>query len=135
MSLNLEPILADKMEPCCSISQNNDLLPLLSLTIVSLFYSPPIFTPHSPQPNPPTHPSISSFSLRDIREYANGSVCVECDGQCERADDDSLTCHGPVSLFLETRVHHIVVVSSLTCLPYKVRENRLLFELFFFMTG
>uniref|UniRef100_A0A671VAR9 Receptor protein-tyrosine kinase n=1 Tax=Sparus aurata TaxID=8175 RepID=A0A671VAR9_SPAAU len=31
----------------------------------------------------------------DIREYANGSVCVECDGQCERADDDSLTCHGP----------------------------------------
>ncbi|TKS67369.1 Receptor tyrosine-protein kinase erbB-4 [Collichthys lucidus] len=31
----------------------------------------------------------------DSREYANGSVCVECDGQCERADDDSLTCHGP----------------------------------------
>ncbi|KAM4608260.1 LOW QUALITY PROTEIN: receptor tyrosine-protein kinase erbB-4 [Polymixia lowei] len=31
----------------------------------------------------------------DVREYANGSVCVECDGQCERADDDSLTCHGP----------------------------------------
>uniref|UniRef100_A0A3B4UMW7 Receptor protein-tyrosine kinase n=1 Tax=Seriola dumerili TaxID=41447 RepID=A0A3B4UMW7_SERDU len=31
----------------------------------------------------------------DIREYANGSVCVECDAQCERADDDSLTCHGP----------------------------------------
>uniref|UniRef100_A0A668A1V3 Receptor protein-tyrosine kinase n=1 Tax=Myripristis murdjan TaxID=586833 RepID=A0A668A1V3_9TELE len=31
----------------------------------------------------------------DIREFANGSVCVECDAQCERADDDSLTCHGP----------------------------------------
>uniref|UniRef100_A0A7N6A3U9 Receptor protein-tyrosine kinase n=1 Tax=Anabas testudineus TaxID=64144 RepID=A0A7N6A3U9_ANATE len=31
----------------------------------------------------------------EIREYANGSVCVECDAQCERADDDSLTCHGP----------------------------------------
>ncbi|KAM4558725.1 receptor tyrosine-protein kinase erbB-4 isoform 1-T1 [Odontesthes bonariensis] len=31
----------------------------------------------------------------DIREYANGSVCVECDAQCERADDDSLSCHGP----------------------------------------
>ncbi|XP_049904474.1 receptor tyrosine-protein kinase erbB-4 isoform X1 [Epinephelus moara] len=30
----------------------------------------------------------------DIREYANGSVCVECDAQCERADDDSLTCNG-----------------------------------------
>ncbi|XP_068590086.1 receptor tyrosine-protein kinase erbB-4-like [Cebidichthys violaceus] len=31
----------------------------------------------------------------DIREYANGSVCVDCDAQCERADDDSLTCNGP----------------------------------------
>uniref|UniRef100_A0A3Q3BPT6 receptor protein-tyrosine kinase n=1 Tax=Kryptolebias marmoratus TaxID=37003 RepID=A0A3Q3BPT6_KRYMA len=31
----------------------------------------------------------------DIREFANGSVCVECDAQCERADDDSFTCHGP----------------------------------------
>uniref|UniRef100_A0A8C5NDQ4 Receptor protein-tyrosine kinase n=1 Tax=Gouania willdenowi TaxID=441366 RepID=A0A8C5NDQ4_GOUWI len=31
----------------------------------------------------------------DIREYANGSVCVECDVQCEQADDDSLTCNGP----------------------------------------
>ncbi|TMS06613.1 Receptor tyrosine-protein kinase erbB-4, partial [Larimichthys crocea] len=37
----------------------------------------------------------SSVVTRDSREYANGSVCVECDGQCERADDDSLTCHGP----------------------------------------
>uniref|UniRef100_A0A674CJB7 Receptor protein-tyrosine kinase n=1 Tax=Salmo trutta TaxID=8032 RepID=A0A674CJB7_SALTR len=32
----------------------------------------------------------------EVREYANGSVCVECDAQCERADDYSLTCHGPV---------------------------------------
>ncbi|XP_075895877.1 receptor tyrosine-protein kinase erbB-4 isoform X2 [Nelusetta ayraudi] len=40
---------------------------------------------------------VDSCNLYDgeIREYANGSVCVECDGQCERADDDSLTCHGP----------------------------------------
>ncbi|KAL0963733.1 hypothetical protein UPYG_G00310210, partial [Umbra pygmaea] len=30
----------------------------------------------------------------EAREYANGSMCVECDAQCERADDDSLTCHG-----------------------------------------
>ncbi|XP_061547336.1 receptor tyrosine-protein kinase erbB-4-like isoform X3 [Phycodurus eques] len=31
----------------------------------------------------------------EIREFANGSVCVECDSQCERADGNSLTCHGP----------------------------------------
>ncbi|XP_034429572.1 receptor tyrosine-protein kinase erbB-4-like isoform X1 [Hippoglossus hippoglossus] len=31
----------------------------------------------------------------DIREYANESLCVDCDAQCKRADDDSLTCHGP----------------------------------------
>uniref|UniRef100_A0A8C7VTQ2 Receptor protein-tyrosine kinase n=1 Tax=Oncorhynchus mykiss TaxID=8022 RepID=A0A8C7VTQ2_ONCMY len=31
----------------------------------------------------------------EVREYANGSVCVECDSQCERADDYSLTCHSP----------------------------------------
>ncbi|XP_062312987.1 LOW QUALITY PROTEIN: receptor tyrosine-protein kinase erbB-4-like [Osmerus eperlanus] len=31
----------------------------------------------------------------DVREYANSSMCVECDAQCEKADDDSLTCHGP----------------------------------------
>uniref|UniRef100_A0A3P9LNP5 Receptor protein-tyrosine kinase n=1 Tax=Oryzias latipes TaxID=8090 RepID=A0A3P9LNP5_ORYLA len=30
----------------------------------------------------------------DIREYANGSVCVECDSQCEQGDDNTLTCHG-----------------------------------------
>lgn len=44
------------------------------------------------------------FPCREIREYANGSVCVECDGQCERADDDSLTCLGPVSLHLRLRL-------------------------------
>ncbi|XP_057188297.1 receptor tyrosine-protein kinase erbB-4 isoform X3 [Triplophysa rosa] len=31
----------------------------------------------------------------DVREYANGSVCVPCDNQCEKAGDKSLTCHGP----------------------------------------
>ncbi|XP_055062095.2 receptor tyrosine-protein kinase erbB-4 isoform X1 [Misgurnus anguillicaudatus] len=31
----------------------------------------------------------------DVREYANGSVCVQCDSQCEKAGDKSLTCHGP----------------------------------------
>ncbi|XP_035265410.1 receptor tyrosine-protein kinase erbB-4-like isoform X2 [Anguilla anguilla] len=31
----------------------------------------------------------------DVREFANGSVCLECDAQCERAEDDMLTCHGP----------------------------------------
>ncbi|KAI1899362.1 hypothetical protein AGOR_G00061000 [Albula goreensis] len=31
----------------------------------------------------------------DVREFANGSVCLECDPQCEKADDDMLTCHGP----------------------------------------
>uniref|UniRef100_A0A9J8CRD5 Receptor tyrosine-protein kinase erbB-4 n=1 Tax=Cyprinus carpio carpio TaxID=630221 RepID=A0A9J8CRD5_CYPCA len=31
----------------------------------------------------------------DVREYTNGSVCVECDSQCEKAGEKSLTCHGP----------------------------------------
>ncbi|XP_073805432.1 receptor tyrosine-protein kinase erbB-4 isoform X3 [Danio rerio] len=31
----------------------------------------------------------------DVREFANGSTCVECDSQCEKAEDKSLTCHGP----------------------------------------
>ncbi|XP_066517939.1 receptor tyrosine-protein kinase erbB-4-like [Hoplias malabaricus] len=31
----------------------------------------------------------------EIREFANGSVCVECDSQCEKTSDKSLTCHGP----------------------------------------
>ncbi|XP_072541546.1 receptor tyrosine-protein kinase erbB-4-like isoform X2 [Salminus brasiliensis] len=32
---------------------------------------------------------------RDVREFANGSVCLECDAQCQRAEDDGLTCTGP----------------------------------------
>uniref|UniRef100_A0A0E9PNR4 Uncharacterized protein n=1 Tax=Anguilla anguilla TaxID=7936 RepID=A0A0E9PNR4_ANGAN len=39
--------------------------------------------------------------FRDIREFANGSVCLECDPQCEKAEDDTLTCHGLVG-FPET---------------------------------
>ncbi|XP_057191403.1 receptor tyrosine-protein kinase erbB-4-like isoform X4 [Triplophysa rosa] len=31
----------------------------------------------------------------DLREFANGSVCLECDAQCEVAEDDGLTCTGP----------------------------------------
>ncbi|XP_065110260.1 receptor tyrosine-protein kinase erbB-4-like [Paramisgurnus dabryanus] len=31
----------------------------------------------------------------DIREFANGSVCLECDSQCEKSKDKSLTCRGP----------------------------------------
>ncbi|XP_036401897.1 receptor tyrosine-protein kinase erbB-4-like [Megalops cyprinoides] len=31
----------------------------------------------------------------DVREFANGSVCLECDPQCEKAEDNMLTCHGP----------------------------------------
>ncbi|XP_035390766.1 receptor tyrosine-protein kinase erbB-4 isoform X3 [Electrophorus electricus] len=30
-----------------------------------------------------------------FREFANGSVCVECDNQCEKVGDRTLTCHGP----------------------------------------
>ncbi|TNN77411.1 Receptor tyrosine-protein kinase erbB-4 [Liparis tanakae] len=40
----------------------------------------------------------------DIREYANGSVCVDCDAQCELADDDSLTCNGPVSFSIDNNI-------------------------------
>ncbi|MBN3297617.1 ERBB4 kinase, partial [Amia calva] len=31
----------------------------------------------------------------DVREFANGSVCLECDAQCEKAESNTLTCHGP----------------------------------------
>ncbi|XP_036423945.1 receptor tyrosine-protein kinase erbB-4-like [Colossoma macropomum] len=31
----------------------------------------------------------------DVREFANGSMCLECDAQCEKAEDDGLTCTGP----------------------------------------
>nr|XP_055072329.1 receptor tyrosine-protein kinase erbB-4 isoform X2 [Misgurnus anguillicaudatus] len=32
---------------------------------------------------------------RDVREFANGSMCLECDAQCEVAEDDGLACTGP----------------------------------------
>uniref|UniRef100_A0AAR2IRW1 Receptor protein-tyrosine kinase n=2 Tax=Pygocentrus nattereri TaxID=42514 RepID=A0AAR2IRW1_PYGNA len=40
---------------------------------------------------------VKSCSLYsgEVREFVNGSVCVECDSQCERAGDKTLTCHGP----------------------------------------
>ncbi|MCI4393528.1 hypothetical protein PGIGA_G00158400 [Pangasianodon gigas] len=31
----------------------------------------------------------------DVREFVNGSTCMECDSQCEKAGDKTLTCHGP----------------------------------------
>uniref|UniRef100_A0A8C1XDP5 Receptor tyrosine-protein kinase erbB-4 n=1 Tax=Cyprinus carpio TaxID=7962 RepID=A0A8C1XDP5_CYPCA len=37
----------------------------------------------------------SKEDVMDVREYTNGSVCVECDSQCEKAGEKSLTCHGP----------------------------------------
>uniref|UniRef100_A0A4W3JAC4 Receptor protein-tyrosine kinase n=1 Tax=Callorhinchus milii TaxID=7868 RepID=A0A4W3JAC4_CALMI len=30
----------------------------------------------------------------EFREFANGTVCMECDGQCEKMDEDIVTCHG-----------------------------------------
>uniref|UniRef100_A0AAQ6A5J4 Receptor protein-tyrosine kinase n=1 Tax=Amphiprion ocellaris TaxID=80972 RepID=A0AAQ6A5J4_AMPOC len=30
----------------------------------------------------------------DVREFANGSVCLECDSQCEKMDGKSMTCLG-----------------------------------------
>ncbi|MGH0120622.1 UNVERIFIED_CONTAM: hypothetical protein FKN15_009987 [Acipenser sinensis] len=30
----------------------------------------------------------------DFREFANGSVCIECDSQCEKAEDNMFTCLG-----------------------------------------
>ncbi|KAJ8350673.1 hypothetical protein SKAU_G00258030 [Synaphobranchus kaupii] len=43
------------------------------------------------------HTCVDSCNLYegDIREFANGSVCLECDPQCEKAEDDMFTCHGP----------------------------------------
>ncbi|XP_035984524.1 receptor tyrosine-protein kinase erbB-4-like [Fundulus heteroclitus] len=54
----------------------------------------------------------------DIREYANGSMCVECDAQCERADDDSLTCHGPKTLFRPCRCYEACLRELVTDLPF-----------------
>ncbi|XP_047659601.1 receptor tyrosine-protein kinase erbB-4 isoform X1 [Tachysurus fulvidraco] len=31
----------------------------------------------------------------DVREFINGSTCMECDSQCEKTGDKTLTCHGP----------------------------------------
>lgn len=81
----------------CKLSNCKYLTSILGGSISQImfcsFHTPPILIP-------PSTPLLF-LSLRDIREYANGSVCVECDAQCERADDDSLTCHGSVSLLLE----------------------------------
>uniref|UniRef100_W5L1C2 Receptor protein-tyrosine kinase n=1 Tax=Astyanax mexicanus TaxID=7994 RepID=W5L1C2_ASTMX len=38
---------------------------------------------------------VKSCNLYNVREFANGSVCVECDGQCEKTGDRTVTCHGP----------------------------------------
>ncbi|XP_041937027.1 receptor tyrosine-protein kinase erbB-4-like isoform X2 [Alosa sapidissima] len=40
---------------------------------------------------------VRSCNLYDgeMREFANGTVCLECDSQCEKATDKTLTCHGP----------------------------------------
>ncbi|OXB77456.1 UNVERIFIED_CONTAM: hypothetical protein H355_005165 [Colinus virginianus] len=35
--------------------------------------------------------------LWEFREFANGSVCVECDPQCEKMEDNMITCYGPKS--------------------------------------
>ncbi|XP_041834468.1 receptor tyrosine-protein kinase erbB-4-like isoform X2 [Melanotaenia boesemani] len=40
---------------------------------------------------------VESCNLFDgeVREFANGSVCLECDSQCEKMDGNSMTCLGP----------------------------------------
>ncbi|XP_075463320.1 receptor tyrosine-protein kinase erbB-4 isoform X3 [Ascaphus truei] len=40
---------------------------------------------------------VKSCNLYDgeFREFANGSVCLECDLQCERMDEGMITCYGP----------------------------------------
>uniref|UniRef100_A0A8C9G551 Receptor protein-tyrosine kinase n=1 Tax=Pavo cristatus TaxID=9049 RepID=A0A8C9G551_PAVCR len=47
---------------------------------------------------------IESCNLYDgeFREFANGSVCVECDPQCEKMEDNMITCYGPVRATLST---------------------------------
>ncbi|KAM3585648.1 uncharacterized protein V6R79_023514 [Siganus canaliculatus] len=39
---------------------------------------------------------VESCNLFDgeVREFANGSVCLECDSQCEKMDGNVATCHG-----------------------------------------
>lgn len=38
----------------------------------------------------------AKYFLREFREFANGSVCVECDPQCEKMEENMITCYGPV---------------------------------------
>ncbi|KAM9009734.1 receptor tyrosine-protein kinase erbB-4 isoform 5-T5 [Ara ararauna] len=40
---------------------------------------------------------IDSCNLYDgeFREFANSSVCVECDPQCEKMEENMITCYGP----------------------------------------
>ena len=38
------------------------------------------------------------ISTREVREFANGSVCLECDSQCEKMDGSTVTCLGQVRL-------------------------------------
>lgn len=42
--------------------------------------------------------SLSQFPLstREMREFANGSVCLECDSQCDKMDGNTMTCLGQV---------------------------------------
>ncbi|KAG7239308.1 hypothetical protein INR49_029273, partial [Caranx melampygus] len=41
---------------------------------------------------------VGSCNLFDgeVREFANGSVCLECDSQCEKMDGNTMTCLGQV---------------------------------------
>ncbi|KAI4872468.1 hypothetical protein NFI96_022937, partial [Prochilodus magdalenae] len=48
----------------------------------------------------------------DVREFSNGSVCVECDSQCENAGNKSLTCHGPTPLAHKTKLSSVLWAES-----------------------
>lgn len=39
---------------------------------------------------------LQKYFPREFREFANGSVCVECDPQCEKMEENMITCYGPV---------------------------------------
>lgn len=45
---------------------------------------------------------LAKYFPREFREFANGSVCVECDPQCEKMEDNMITCYGPVRAILST---------------------------------
>lgn len=55
--------------------------------------------------------------LREFREFANGSVCVECDPQCEKMEENMITCYGPV------RTKSAVFVRFWFCLFVTVQGN------------